>query len=131
MQEEAETSIIKSDRVGRTQYSQEYKDRILAAYEQSGMSGAAFAEQCGVKYPTFASWVTKARKKNDQQEQCQTSVKAVANPTFLVAEVPARTETAALSIELAGGAVLKITDSSQLPLATALPVASLKKDTIR
>lgn len=120
MQEEAETSIIKSDRVGRTQYSQEYKDRIVAAYEQSGMSGAAFAEQCGVKYPTFASWNTKARKKHDQQGESRTSVQATTNPTFLVAEVPARTETAALSIEFAGGAVLKITDPSQLPLAKAL-----------
>jgi hypothetical protein len=76
MQEEAETSIIKSDRVGRAQYSRDYKNQVLAAFEQSGMSGAAFAEQCGVKYPTFASWVAKARKKHDQQGESRISVQA-------------------------------------------------------
>lgn len=120
MQEEVETSIIKSDRVGRAQYSHEYKSKVLAAFKQSGMSAAAFAEQCGVKYPTFASWVTKARKKHDQRGESRPSVQATTNPTFLVAEVPAQTETASLSIELPGGAFLKITDPAQLPLAAAL-----------
>lgn len=118
--EEAETSIIKSDRVGRAQYSQEYKAKVLAAFEQSGMSAAAFAEQCGVKYPTFASWVTKARKKKDHPGEPRPSAQAIANPAFLIAEVPAHNNSASLQVELAGGAVLKITDPSQLPLATAL-----------
>ena len=120
MQEEVESSIIKSDRVGRTQYSQEYKSKVLAAFNQSGMSAAAFAEQCGIKYPTFASWVTKARKKKDHQREPRPSGQRNENPAFLVAEVPSGTEFASLSIELAGGAVLKITDPSQIPLAKAL-----------
>lgn len=120
MQEEAETSIIKSDRVGRAQYSPEYKAKVLTAFEQSGMSAAAFAGQCGIKYPTFASWVTMARKKKDHPGESQPSAQATANPAFLIAEVPSSTESASLQVELAGGAVLKITDPSQLPLATAL-----------
>lgn len=120
MQEEVETSIIKSDRVGRNQYSQEYKSKVLAAFDQSGMSAAAFAEQCGIKYPTFASWVTKARKKNDQQREPQNSTQAVTNPAFLIAEVSTQPESTSLQLEFPGGAILKITDSTQLPLATAL-----------
>lgn len=60
--QETSTSIIKSDRVGRTRYSQAYKDEVVAAYQQSGMSAVAFAHHCGVKYPTFVSWVSKARQ---------------------------------------------------------------------
>lgn len=125
MQEEAETFIIKSDRAGRAQYSQEYKAKVLAAFEQSGMSAAAFAEQCGVKYPTFASWVTTARKKKHSPGESAPSEQAKANPAFLIAEVPAHNESASLQVELAGGAVLKITDPSQLSLATALLKALL------
>jgi len=44
------TSIIKSDRAGRLRYTQQYRDEVLAAYEASSMSGAAFAKHCGLKY---------------------------------------------------------------------------------
>ena len=57
--QETPTSIIKSDRSGRTRYSQSYKDEVVAAYQQSNMSAAAFAQHCGVKYSTFAPWVAK------------------------------------------------------------------------
>ena len=59
--QETSTSIIKSDRAGRTRYSQAYKDEVVASYRQSGMSAAAFAAHCGVKYPTLASLVAKAK----------------------------------------------------------------------
>ena len=57
----ANSNIIKSDRVGRSRYSASFKAEVLAAYARSGMSGPAFAQQCGVKYPTFASWVANDR----------------------------------------------------------------------
>lgn len=120
MQEEVETSIIKSDKVGRNQYSREYKSKVLAAFNQSGMSAAAFAEQCGIKYPTFASWVTKARKKIPPIGEPPSSAQENTNPAFLVAEVPAQIEGASLQIELPGGAILKISDPAQLPLAKTL-----------
>jgi hypothetical protein len=53
---------IKSDRIGRTRYRPQYKAEVLAAYKTSGLSGPAFARECGIKYPTFASWVAKDRK---------------------------------------------------------------------
>ena len=35
---------------------------LLAEYENSGMSQAAFARRAGVRYPTFAHWVQEARR---------------------------------------------------------------------
>lgn len=60
----APATIIKSDRTGRRRYTREYKNQMLAAYESSGMSGPAFAAHCGLKYPTFASWVSKRRRED-------------------------------------------------------------------
>lgn len=120
MHEEAETSIVKSDRIGRTQYSREYKAKVLAAFEQSGMSAAGFAKQCGIKYPTFVSWVAKARKKHGQATTPRSPKKSPASPAFLVAELPAPTDSPTLQIELPGGATLKVTDQKQLPLVASL-----------
>lgn len=47
------TTIIKSDRIGRSHYRPQYKAEVLAAYRESGMSGHAFAEQCGIKSTPF------------------------------------------------------------------------------
>ena len=62
MQEESTTSIVKSDRLGRTHYSADYKDQVLDAFATSSLSGPIFAKQCGIKYPTFASWVAKQKR---------------------------------------------------------------------
>ncbi len=48
------TSIIKRSQRGTDGYTQQYRDEVLAAFEASGMSGAAFAKHCGLKYQTFA-----------------------------------------------------------------------------
>ena len=61
MQEEASTSIVKADRSGRTRYTDQYKAEVVEAFADSGLSGPAFARQCGVKYPTFAAWAANTR----------------------------------------------------------------------
>jgi len=81
MHDEVSTSIIKSDRIGRTRYRAQYKAEVLAAFEASGLSGPAFARECGVKYPTFASWVAKARKSKATLEEAKSST------PFLIAEI--------------------------------------------
>jgi hypothetical protein len=60
MQEEALTSIVKSDRTGRARYTAQYKSEVVAAFDGNGLSGPVFARQCGIKYPTFAAWVAKS-----------------------------------------------------------------------
>jgi len=119
MQEEVETSIIKSDRAGRARYSKDYKEQVVAAFEQSSLSAAAFADQCGLKYPTFASWVAKSRKNSSQQIPSEPTQSR--SPAFVMAEIAASGVSAiGLSIELPGGALLKLTDETQLPLAAKL-----------
>lgn len=62
-----EDQIHKQDRVGRVRVSKERREALLDEYEKSGMSGVEFAGWAGVKYPTFAGWVQKRRRKVGSQ----------------------------------------------------------------
>jgi transposase-like protein len=104
------TSIIKSDRTGRTRYSAEYRAEVVEAFEHSGMSGPAFAAQCGIKYPTFAAWVAKARKKPGSEDDGD------AGQRFLLAEVAGPETGSAMRVELPGGAVAHVSSASQAAL---------------
>jgi len=42
------TSIIKSDRTGRTRYTRQYKQEVIAAYAASSLSAPQFAAQNGM-----------------------------------------------------------------------------------
>ena len=109
------TSIIKSDRIGRTHYSQEYRDEVLAAFSKSSLSGPAFAQQCGIKYPTFASWVTKRRAKPAQSAPPEHA------GTFLLAKLSDHLPNdEGLQINLPAGVILTMTSSAQAPLLAAL-----------
>ena len=109
------TTIIKSDRIGRTRYSAEYKAEVLAAYEGSGMSGPAFARQCGIKYPTFAAWVAKSREAGDGPPP-----DAESGQEFLLAEFAGEVSGSGLRVELPGGAVVHVANASQAGLLGAL-----------
>ena len=103
-------SIIKSDRIGRTRYSAQYKTEVLAAYQRSGMSGPAFAKQCGIKYPTFAAWVAKGRQRDEP------GVGKIADQRFLLAEFAGSTSDTGLKVELPGGAVVHVSTPAQVQL---------------
>ena len=109
-------SIIKSDRHGRTRYSQQYKQDVIDAFQSSSLSGPAFAKHCGIKYPTFAAWVARAKRSASPQSS--------AKPTFLIAELASATEAApplpALEARLPGGAILRAADSFQIKLLAEL-----------
>jgi len=105
-------TIIKADRNGRVRYSPQYKQEVLAAYESSSLSGPAFARQCGIKYPTFAAWIA-ARKRGEDRA-------AREGPAFLVAEVAAACDGAALEVRLPGGAVARAADAFQVRLLAEL-----------
>jgi len=110
---EAPATIIKSDRSGRLRYTPEYKNEVLAAYESSGMSGPAFAKHCGVKYPTFASWVSKQRRE-------KTGSKAPKNDQKFVLAEFANTSESGITIELPGGATARLSRIDQAELLAAL-----------
>ena len=50
------------DRLGRMRTPRRRREELLAEYERSGLSQAAFARRAGVRYPTFAHWVQKRRR---------------------------------------------------------------------
>ncbi|MEZ7921187.1 MAG: hypothetical protein QMC24_12730 [Akkermansiaceae bacterium] len=104
------TSIIKSDRIGRARYSSEYKAEVFVAYQKSGMSGPAFAQQCGIKYPTFACWIAKAKTQNSAP------VTKPSEQSFFIAEIGNLSSREGLSVSLPGGASVQVTtpDEAQL-----------------
>ena len=104
------TSIIKSDRAGRTRYSAEYRAEVVAAFEGCGLSGPAFARQCGIKYPTFAAWVAKSRKAGMAGDEDDVGQR------FLLAEIAGPDTGAALRVELPGGALAHVSTTSHAAL---------------
>ncbi len=111
---ELPTTIIKSARSGREHYTQQYKDEVFAAYEASGMSGPAFADHYGLKYPTFASWAAKRRHVESQ------SSPPAGKQQFVLAEFGATPESGELHIELPGGASARLSDAGQADLLATL-----------
>ncbi len=105
--------IVKSDRSGRTRYTTQYKQEVIAAYESSSVSAPDFAKQCGIKYPTFAAWIA-ARKHGDPKSA------GVNIPAFLLAELASTSDGAALEVRLPGGAVARASDVEQIRLLAAL-----------
>lgn len=55
--------ILKTDALGRLRVRPEHREKMLDAFEASGMSGQAFAIHHGLKVQTFASWIQKRRRK--------------------------------------------------------------------
>lgn len=49
--DENAVELLKTSRDGRVRYSLEQKERVLDLFEQSGMSGRAFAEEHGKNMP--------------------------------------------------------------------------------
>lgn len=112
--QETSTSIIKSDRAGRARYSQAYKDEVVAAYQQSGMSAAAFAAHCGVKYPTLASWVAKTKAPNGRSDTID------GGQRFILAEIGCGQADMPLKLELPSGVIVHVSSSQQLGLLADL-----------
>lgn len=113
--QETSTSIIKSDRAGRTRYSQAYKDEVVAAYRQSGMSAAAFAAHCGVKYPTLASWVAKVKASGRGRSGADDG-----GQHFILAEIGCGRTDVPLRLELPGGVIVHVSSSQQVSLLADL-----------
>ncbi len=106
--------IIKSDRTGRTRYTSEYKQEVLDAFESSSLSAPAFAQQCGIKYPTFAAWLAKRNQGNRHP------VNSTERPAFILAELPTAPDGEALEVRLPGGAVARAAGPDQVRLLAEL-----------
>jgi hypothetical protein len=109
-----ETGIIKSDGIGRVRYSQAYKDEVVAAYRASGMSAAAFAKHCGVKYPTFVSWVAKGKTESSPRGGDE------GGQRFILAQIGGSQAEVPLKVELPGGVLVHVSNPDQLVLLAEL-----------
>lgn len=82
--------------------------QLLAAFDRSGLSAAAFARQHGLHYTTFCGW-------RQRRPEAKTS------PAFVQVELATPPAAASgLVIELGDRARLRIESASQLPLAAQL-----------
>lgn len=106
------------DSKGRVRTSREQRRLILAEFERSGLSAARFAQRTGLKYSTLAGWVQRYRRPKRR---------SAGQPVRLLeAVMAAAPPSAALQVQLPGGARLEIHEASQVPLAVAL-VRALEK----
>lgn len=112
------------DSNGRVRMPANKRAEILAEFAASGMTGIAFARHIGVKYPTFASWLRLARLGNRSlPSRGHLSIPRTPDAKgirFLEATPVPASSPAALEIVFPGGACLRITAASQLPLTAEL-----------
>ena len=99
--------VVKSNYIGRTRHTQQYKQEVLVAFESSSLSTPVFAGQRGIKYSALAAWLAKRKRGGSKP--------ASAAPTFIVAELASASGTGALEIHLPGGAVFHASDAGQVP----------------
>src|SRR5512140_1664499 len=117
--EPAESSLIKTDVLGRMQRTPEQRERILDEYERSGLSGPKFAALCGVKYQTFASWLARRKSQRPAHPKRQPQRKAANQVRWLEVQ-PAEASTTGLLLQLPGGVRAQISNEHHIPLAAAL-----------
>lgn len=80
------------------------------------MSAAAFAEHCGVKYPTLVSWIAKEKLTASVNPQS----KSEDTQQFIIAEFSSHRMDAALKLELPSGVIVHLSSASQLGLLSDL-----------
>jgi hypothetical protein len=80
------------------------RSQLLAAFDRSGLSAAAFARQQGIGYTTFCGW---------RYRRAKTKV----SPAFVEVEVPEPTAAVELLIEVGAPARLRISSAGQVELA--------------
>ena len=80
---------------------------LLAAFENSGLSAAAFARHQGIGYTTLCGW----RQRQTKAPPC---------PSFVEVEVAAPAAAVELWIELGSHARLRLTSAAQVELAVRL-----------
>lgn len=117
-----EALILKTDALGRVHMPKERREAILDAFERSGMSGQAFAARVGVKYPTFATWLQRRRRKRGDYADKEGKQVQAAPITLLEAVVESESApcAGALEVETPQGLKLHIRSGAEVALAAEL-----------
>lgn len=116
------------DRQGRVRTPRRRREALLAEYDRSGLSQAAFARRAGVRYPTFAHWVQE-RRRADGAAGAEAAALPGGTPRFVelrlpgTPPVPPSPIAAELSVTLPDGLVLRGAE----PTALATLVRALRE----
>lgn len=108
-----ELTIMKTDKRGRVLTTPQQREAWLDAFEQSGMSGAAFAKLHGLRYTTFANW----RNKRRLQNRCNDTSSAFFEEIDIHSS---QTQSSGLKVSLPGGACVEVDRAEQFPMVAAL-----------
>lgn len=95
-----------ASRRSRARHAAVQRAQLLAAFDRSELSAAAFARQHQINYTTFCGW----RQRRDQSKSA---------PAFVEVELPAPAPVE-LVIELGAHARLRLTSAEQIELAARL-----------
>ena len=120
--------ILRVDCFGRVTTTRERREALLAEFDRSGMSGQRFAKWAGIKYPTWASWVQKRRKKAGSISWPKAKSKAGTKVRWLEAVVAKsvpqqqcdQAETSGIIVQGPGGVRIEVCDAKQVSLAVQL-----------
>ena len=74
-----ESLILKTDTRGRVRTPVAQREGLLDAFERSGLSGMKFAALHGVKYPSFAGWVQRRKRRRQQDSRGLAAVGSTAS----------------------------------------------------
>jgi hypothetical protein len=92
----------------------ERREQLLAEFDRSGVSGARFARMAGIKYATFAGWLHQRRRE-------ATGAGHAKGVTWVEAAVkPCMAPSAALRVQLPGGAWMELTPGDRMSTAVQL-----------
>ena len=115
-------SLLKMDTRGRVRTSKERRQAILAEFDHSGVSGAQFAQLTGLRYSTFAGWVSRQRKAKAGSKVATPTVAPArrAPRRWVEATLDPPAPSPGLRVQLPGGVQLELTSPAQVPLVVAL-----------
>lgn len=116
----SDLELLKMDVIGRVRIPAAKREAILDAFEQSGMSGQAFAAKWGLKYPTFATWVQKRRRAHDEYPEANKAPLPPKALSLVEALIDTGAADASLEVEAPGGIKLRLSRREDIALAVEL-----------
>ncbi|MCB1069787.1 MAG: IS66 family insertion sequence element accessory protein TnpB [Kiritimatiellae bacterium] len=108
-------TILKTDTRGRVRTPPDQREALMALFDQSAMSGAAFARLHGIRYTTLSHWRRMRRRK---EEGSTTPHSPVLFHEVVVGSVPQARD--GIEVNLPLGARVQLNGPEQIPLVAAL-----------
>jgi hypothetical protein len=109
--------VLRCDRLGRVQTPKDRRQEILDEYDRSGMTGRAFARHYGLKYQTFAAWLSKRRKLG---QTCPVERVNLVEAVIEGGRERPMPSAVGIRVELPGGASVEMGNEAQAGLVASL-----------